>query len=136
MPARTQVKKKLTPVVELIGPTIQGNLQLYFSSGLKTWHKRYCVLKDSVLYLYKKPTDPDTCDKMVLPSYTLSPCTIGGKQWAFKAEHPGCKSSIFATDTKEEFTNWLNALSLATIVIQAGESDFFFIFRFCFKGRS
>ena len=98
-PPAKAAKKKLTTVADLVEPTIKGPLSVHHATGLKSWGKRYCVLKDSVLYVFKKDNDPDTHDKVILPSYTLSPCQIGGKQWCFKV------SGLFSPFSLEYFSS-------------------------------
>jgi len=81
-------KTKATPVADLVDPTIKGFLYVYYTSGLKSWHKRFCVLKDSVLYIYKKEQDKDAQKKIILPSYSVSPSAAkDGKQWVCKVKN-------------------------------------------------
>lgn len=56
---------------------------------------------------------------LLLPSYRISPCLNGdgiSRKFAFKAEHSNMKSYYFAADSKEMQQQWMNALSLASIM--------------------
>lgn len=56
---------------------------------------------------------------ILLPSYKISPCLNDdglAKKFAFKAEHNNMKTYYFAADSKESMTQWMNSLSLASIM--------------------
>jgi len=56
---------------------------------------------------------------LLLPSYKITPCLSEdgiARKFAFKAEHNNMKTYYFAADTKESQTQWMNSLSLASIM--------------------
>lgn len=56
---------------------------------------------------------------ILLPSYKILPCLSEdgiARKFAFKAEHSNMKTYYFAADTKETMTQWMNSLSLASIM--------------------
>lgn len=59
---------------------------------------------------------------ILLPSYKISPCCHSEdkvyRKFSFKAEHDNMRTYYFAADTRELMVQWMNALSLATILQQ------------------
>lgn len=56
---------------------------------------------------------------ILLPSYKISPCSSDDKvfrKFSFKAEHANMRTYYFAADTRESMIQWMNALSLASIL--------------------
>jgi hypothetical protein len=56
---------------------------------------------------------------LLLPSYKITPCLSDdgiARKFAFKAEHNNMKTYYFASDSKESQTQWMNSLSLASIM--------------------
>lgn len=91
-------------------------------SGLKGWQRRYCVLKDGVLYIFKKMNDKDCLNKVVMPSYAVVPdmgsATGSGtssRMWCFKLTHPGCPTLNFSAESKEDLAHCVSIWTLATL---------------------
>lgn len=59
---------------------------------------------------------------ILLPSYKISPCCPSEdkvyRKFSFKAEHDNMRTYYFAADTRELMVQWMNALSLASILQQ------------------
>uniref|UniRef100_A0A4W6E748 Pleckstrin homology domain containing, family A member 6 n=1 Tax=Lates calcarifer TaxID=8187 RepID=A0A4W6E748_LATCA len=99
--------------------TKQGWLYKQASSGVKQWNKRWFVLTDRCLFYYK-----DEKEDSVLGSLPLLSFRIGGvepsdnitRKFAFKAEHAGTRTYYFSTDSHEEQTEWITAMSEAAEV--------------------
>ena len=56
---------------------------------------------------------------ILLPSYTISPLSKDDgvfRKYAFKAEHAGMRTYFFAAETKDSMTQWMNNMSLASIL--------------------
>ena len=56
---------------------------------------------------------------LILPSYKISPCFSSdgiSRKFSFKAEHSNMKTYYFAADSKEIQQQWMNALSMASIM--------------------
>jgi len=57
---------------------------------------------------------------ILLPSYKVSPVAPKEdgvyRKFSFKAEHANMRTFYFAAESKEAMTQWMNALSLATIM--------------------
>ena len=56
---------------------------------------------------------------ILLPSYTISPVSKDDgvyRKFAFKAEHAGMRTYMFAAETKDSMMQWMNSMSLASIL--------------------
>lgn len=56
---------------------------------------------------------------ILLPSYKISPCSTEDKvyrKFSFKAEHANMRTYYFAADSQQLMAQWMNALSLASIL--------------------
>ena len=70
------------------------------------------------------PSSADTTEEKVLgsillPSYTISPVSKDDgvyRKFAFKAEHAGMRTYLFAAETKDSMMQWMNSMSLASIL--------------------
>nr|CAD7425490.1 unnamed protein product [Timema monikensis] len=62
---------------------------------------------------------------ILLPSYKVSPCSAADdrvyRKFSFKAEHANMRTYYFSADSRELMVQWMNALSLASI-LQEGSS--------------
>ena len=101
-------------------PAIKGWLYKRGNDGLKLWKKRYFVLTDYKLCYYKSPHDLEkSSGSILLPSYRISPVSKDDgipRKFAFKAEHQNMRTYYFAADSKANMLQWMNALSLASIL--------------------
>uniref|UniRef100_A0A8D9AGS6 Pleckstrin homology domain-containing family A member 7 n=1 Tax=Cacopsylla melanoneura TaxID=428564 RepID=A0A8D9AGS6_9HEMI len=99
--------------------TIQGWLHKQGSEGLMLWKKRWFVLSDYILFYYKGFEEEKLLGSILLPSYKISPCSSDDKvfrKFSFKAEHTNMRTYYFAAETRESMIQWMNALSLASIL--------------------
>jgi len=65
------------------------------------------------------PEEEKLLGSILLPSYKVSPCSTEDRvyrKFAFKAEHTNMRTYYFAADTRELMVQWMNALSLASIL--------------------
>ena len=65
------------------------------------------------------PEEEKLLGSILLPSYKISPCSTEDRvyrKFAFKAEHTNMRTYYFAADTRELMVQWMNALSLASIL--------------------
>ena len=100
-------------------PAIKGWLYKRGNDGLKLWKKRYFVLTDYKLSYYKTPHEEKSSGSILLPSYRISPVSKDDgipRKFAFKAEHQNMRTYYFAADSKANMIQWMNALSLASIL--------------------
>ena len=89
------------------------------NDGLKLWKKRYFVLSEYCLSYYKSAHDDKTSGSILLPSYRISPVSKEDgipRKFAFKAEHHNMRTYYFAADSQTNMIQWMNALSLASIL--------------------
>ena len=89
------------------------------NDGLKLWKKRYFVLSEYCLSYYKSPHDEKASGSILLPSYRISPVSKEDgvpRKFAFKAEHHNMRTYFFAADSQSNMIQWMNALSLASIL--------------------
>lgn len=106
-------RSPLAPVAQ------KGWLLKQGSEGLMLWKKRWCVLAEHCLFYYKTPEEEKVLGSILLPSYKVSPCTGDDKvykKFAFKVEHANMRTYVFAAETREAMVQWMNALSLSTIL--------------------
>ncbi|XP_046665170.1 uncharacterized protein LOC124357421 isoform X2 [Homalodisca vitripennis] len=121
-PTRRGNSQLRSPVIKrpLSAPvTIQGWLHKQGSDGLMLWKKRWFVLSDYCLFYYKTSEEEKLLGSILLPSYKISPCGVEDKiyrKFSFKAEHANMRTYYFAADTQPLMAQWMNALSLASIL--------------------
>ncbi|XP_066938047.1 uncharacterized protein [Macrobrachium rosenbergii] len=99
--------------------TLQGWLYKQGADGLHLWKKRWFVLSEYCLYYYKGPDEDKVLGSLPLPSFKISPVDSEDRVYrknAFKAEHQNLRTYYFAAETKDQMTQWMNALSLASIL--------------------
>ena len=96
------------------------NINAYLIKNIKTWFSYWFH------FIFSSPQGPDAEDKVLgsilLPSYKISPVDKNdntgsrSKPYAFKAEHQNMRTYYFAAETKEAMLQWMNAMSLASIL--------------------
>ncbi|CAG0896530.1 unnamed protein product [Darwinula stevensoni] len=99
--------------------TLKGWLYKQGSDGLMLWKKRWFVLSEFCLYYYKGSEEEKQLGSILLPSYKISPCSSDDRvfrKWAFKIEHQNMRTYFFAAENKDSMLQWMNALSLASIM--------------------
>ncbi|GAB6021248.1 hypothetical protein CHUAL_003863 [Chamberlinius hualienensis] len=99
--------------------TIRGWLYKQGSDGLMLWKKRWFVLSEYCLFYYKGPEEDKILGSILLPSYTITPCDSTDhiyRKFAFKAEHQNMRTYFFAAENKKDMQQWMNTLSLASIL--------------------
>ncbi|KAL1110176.1 hypothetical protein AAG570_008253 [Ranatra chinensis] len=121
-PVRKGQSQLRSPVIKrspLAAVTLQGWLHKQGSDGLMLWKKRWFVLSDYCLFYYKGPEEEKLLGSFLLASYKVSPCTAEDKvyrKYSFKAEHANMRTYYFAADNQALMAQWMNALSLASIL--------------------
>ena len=97
----------------------KGWLYKQGSDGLQLWKKRWFVLSEFCLFYYKGPNEDKVSGSILLPSYIISPLSKDDgvyRKYAFKAEHANMRTYYFAAETKDGMIQWMNSLSLASIL--------------------
>ncbi|XP_014205984.1 uncharacterized protein LOC106637631 [Copidosoma floridanum] len=78
------------------------------------WPRRYCVLKDAVLYFYSNANSEQTFGVAYLHGYRVqvSASTAGGRKHAFEIQPPDPTQRVytFAADSEMDKKRWLAAL--------------------------
>ena len=79
------------------------------------------MLADFGLFFYKDDSEQSTIGSILLPSYSISPCSQAdvNKKFAFKAEHENMKTYYFAADNQNAMGQWVDALRMAALVQRA-----------------
>ncbi|KAL5014098.1 hypothetical protein ScPMuIL_008368 [Solemya velum] len=105
----------ISVVRDLQVPMLHGMMFKQSTSGLiKTWKKRYFVLRqDNCLYYYKNKTELDPLGAIPLTNYSVSRFIDTNKQYCFKAEKYGARTYYFMTESRGEMTKWVGALNAA-----------------------
>ncbi|XP_055872350.1 uncharacterized protein LOC106073904 [Biomphalaria glabrata] len=103
------------PVRDLQAAIMSGYmLKLGNSSFMKMWKKRYFILRqDNCLYYYKHEQDTDPLGALPLCGYTISRHTDTSRDFCFKAEKYGARTYYFMTDSRDQMTEWVGALTEA-----------------------
>lgn len=69
--------------------------------------------------LVSGPEEEKLLGSILLPSYRVTVCKPEDKvnrKFAFKAEHANMRTYHFAADSRESMNQWVNALTLATLL--------------------
>lgn len=69
--------------------------------------------------LISGPEEEKLLGSILLPSYRVTVCKPEDKvnrKFAFKAEHANMRTYHFAADSRESMNQWVNALTLATLL--------------------
>lgn len=81
----------------------------------KNWKKRWCVLKDSNMFHYKRNDDLKAEGVIHLPAFKVSPATeMKSKKFAFKVHNAGT-TFYFASERQDDMSKWMNKMGLAAI---------------------
>ncbi|XP_058789271.1 uncharacterized protein LOC131663141 isoform X3 [Phymastichus coffea] len=128
-PSISGVRRRSAPTQGLRSPAakrpvsapvaLQGWLHKQGSEGLMLWKKRWFVLSEYCLFYYKGPEEEKLLGSILLPSYRITVCRPEdkiNKKFAFKAEHANMRTYHFAADTREAMNQWVNALTLASLL--------------------
>ncbi|XP_068760636.1 SH3 domain-binding protein 2-like isoform X3 [Montipora capricornis] len=94
----------------------EGFLQKHRKEGKKfigsKYQKRYCVLRNHVLYYFKDKKSPKQQGSILLPGYEAKTANKKGRE--FTLTHPdGHRSYQFETSSKEETEKWIEAVRQA-----------------------
>lgn len=68
---------------------------------------------------FSGPEEEKLLGSILLPSYRVTVCKPEdkvNKKFAFKAEHANMRTYHFAADSREIMNQWVNALTLATLL--------------------
>ncbi|KAH9489982.1 hypothetical protein Btru_035438 [Bulinus truncatus] len=103
------------PVRDLQAVVMSGcMMKLGNSSFMKLWKKRFFILRqDNCLYYYKNEQDTDPLGAIPLYGYTISRHTETSRDFCFKAEKYGARTYYFMTDSRDQMTGWVAALTEA-----------------------
>lgn len=87
---------------------------------LKSYQKRYCVLKDNILYYYEKQTDKRQLGAFVLKDYEVRTSPNLSKEPSKKDLNfdllcPGKRTYQFIASTKEDLLEWKSAIEKAAV---------------------
>ncbi|XP_023930011.1 actin filament-associated protein 1 [Lingula anatina] len=85
-----------------------------YHKGKLTWTKRYCVISDKRLLVYKNEKDMKAIIDLHLQGYDVIYMEKEGKRnHVLRISHPGCETLWFSGETKDSTDSWLQALLTA-----------------------
>ncbi|XP_038049436.1 src kinase-associated phosphoprotein 2-like [Patiria miniata] len=87
--------------------------------GLQAWQKRYCVIKGNILYYYKKKTDKEQCNQIVLTGYQGREAPDFEKKnkrkdLLFEVVCPAKRSYQFIAQNKKDLQEWIKVIAVAS----------------------
>ncbi|XP_029649107.1 uncharacterized protein LOC115222874 isoform X3 [Octopus sinensis] len=81
----------------------------------KNWKKRWCILKESNMFHYKRNDDLKAEGVIHLPAFKVSPAPeMKSKKFAFKVHNAGT-TFYFASERQDDMSKWMNKMGLAAI---------------------
>jgi len=93
-------------------PEMQGWLTKQ-GGRIKTWKRRWFVLKDGCMYYFSNPTNALTKGAFYLQGYDIQ---LAQKQlkrdYAFRAYHPKARTYYFVASSTEEMEKWMKVMRL------------------------
>ncbi|XP_070568295.1 connector enhancer of kinase suppressor of ras 2-like [Ptychodera flava] len=89
------------------------------------WSKRWCVLKDYSVFIFKDKSALIASGVISLPGYKISQASHSDtkRAHAFKVSHPKVRDFIFASETLHDMSKWMNKLGLAAITYNYKEEE-------------
>ncbi|XP_022084683.1 src kinase-associated phosphoprotein 2-B-like [Acanthaster planci] len=115
---------KVDPIAasDLTSPSKEGYLDKKRKEGqfgLQSWQKRYCIIKGNILYYYKKKTDKEQCNQIVLTGYQGREAPEferknKRKDLLFEVVCPAKRSYQFIAQNKKDLQEWIKAISVAS----------------------
>lgn len=102
------------PALAIKSPDCHGQLTK-MGGRLKTWRRRYCVLKDGCLYYYINISSTSAQGVAHLHGYTVDPLPSSSKKNAFNLVPPSprMRTFCFFADTDFEKDRWVRAMTLS-----------------------
>ena len=110
------IKMPNLPPVTIRDPQMKGWL-LKQGGSVRSWKKRWFVLKDRCLYYYAEPTDAKPKGMFLLPSYEMQLAQNELKRdFAFRAYHPTARTYYFVANNTVVMEKWIRALKEAATI--------------------
>ncbi|KAJ3047791.1 hypothetical protein HK097_011159, partial [Rhizophlyctis rosea] len=112
----TRERKLEALKMNLTNPDYEGWLNVKI--GSRAWKKRWCVLKEDVLYVIKAPDQPSQVRAMIplTSGYKILPDSDFSKsRFSFMAKHARNKTVHFSAETQLAMVSWIN------VMVRAGQ---------------
>jgi len=104
------------PPATIRDPQMKGWL-LKQGGSVRSWKKRWVVLKDRCLYYYEEPADAKPKGMFLLPSYEIQLAQTELKRdFAFRAYHPTARTYYFVANNTAVMEKWIKALKEAATI--------------------
>uniref|UniRef100_A0A2R5LBK3 Putative src kinase-associated phosphoprotein 2 n=1 Tax=Ornithodoros turicata TaxID=34597 RepID=A0A2R5LBK3_9ACAR len=118
VPASDLSKAEKTGYLEKKGKERLGGL-------LSTYQRRWCAIRDGVLYIYDKPTDKRQRSHILLSKYEARPFPIkdsSKKDAIFEIVCPGRKTYQFVAFNTKDMKQWISAIERNSIKVTSPTS--------------
>ena len=94
----------------MVQTDFEGWLYIRFEDT-KSWKRRYCILKDGQLYVFKDFSQQQLLAIFpISENYTISPDEGSKTKFGFKATHKDSRTIHFSCESQLNMVSWVNAM--------------------------
>ena len=97
------------PALSIKNPDCHGYLTKQGAKSVRSWKRRYCVLKNGCLYYYREMADTTALGVAKLHGYTVDEVSVSGRRNGFRCvpPHSGMRTFTFIADNEYDKKRWI-----------------------------